>query len=360
MSTPRICLSMIVKNEAPIIERCLQTVRPWVDHWIIVDTGSTDGTQAKVLGAMEVIPGSLHERPWQDFAHNRNEALELARPHADYVLFIDADEQLQVPAGFEWPALDGDGYLFRCLLDGWSYCRNSLVSTRLDWCWEGVIHEYLTCPQPHQWQELQGMEILVSRDGARARDPSTYRKDIEVLQSALKREPAHTRYSFYLAQSYRDAGMLEESVKQYQRRIELGGWDEECWYSAFQAAALRERLKEPQEQVLQAYLGAYAMRPSRAEPLCKLARYLRMRGENALAHLYASRAARIRQPADLLFVDASVYTWRALDELAASAWHVGEIQEGRDAIDRLLAEQRFPESQRRRMQANHRFYFSLA
>ncbi len=348
---------MIVKNETPVIRRCLKSVYPWIDHWVIVDTGSTDGTQSVVVDSMAGIPGSLHERPWRDFAHNRNEALKLARPHADYVLFIDADEQLQVPDGFEWPELSADGYMFRCLLDTWSYYRNSLISTRLDWHWEGVIHEYLTCPQPHKWQNLQGPEILVSRDGARARDPSTYLKDIEVLKAAVKREPGHTRYTFYLAQSYRDAGLLAESLEQYQQRIVMGGWDEELWYSVFQIAVLRERLGAPQAEVQQAYLDAYAMRPSRAEPLCELARYLRLRGANALAHLYALRAAGISQPPDLLFVDVGVYAWRAQDELAASAWHVGAMQDGRQAIAKLLTEQHFPESERPRLEGNHKFYF---
>ncbi|EHP44847.1 family 2 glycosyl transferase, partial [Cupriavidus basilensis OR16] len=95
----RICLNMIVKNEAPVIARCLASVKPWIDRWVIVDTGSTDGTQALVREVMGKLPGTLHERPWIDFAHNRNEALALARAcsegHAradDYVLFIDADE----------------------------------------------------------------------------------------------------------------------------------------------------------------------------------------------------------------------------------------------------------------------------
>lgn len=349
---------MIVKNEAPVIERCLQTVLPWVDHWIIVDTGSTDGTQSKVAAAMATLPGSVHERPWLDFAHNRNEALELARPHADYVLFIDADEQLHVPEGFAWPALHADGYMFRCLLNGWSYYRNSLISTKLDWHWEGVIHEYLTCAQPHQWANLEGPEILVSRDGARARDPSTYLKDIEVLQSELRREPSHTRYSFYLAQSYRDAGLIVEAIEQYQRRIALGGFAEECWYSAFQIAILHERLKSPQAQVHHAYLKAYSMRPTRAEPLCELARYLRLHGEKALAHLYAFRAAQINRPEDILFVDGAVYAWRALDELASIAWHTGAMQDGSDAIQKLVREQLFPESERSRIEANHKFYFA--
>ena len=76
---PRICLNMIVKDEAPVIERCLRSVKPWIDHWVIVDTGSSDGTQAMIRKFMADLPGVLHERPWRDFAHNRNQAMALAR-----------------------------------------------------------------------------------------------------------------------------------------------------------------------------------------------------------------------------------------------------------------------------------------
>ena len=40
-----ICLNMIVKNESPVIERCLASVKKLIDYWVICDTGSTDGTQ---------------------------------------------------------------------------------------------------------------------------------------------------------------------------------------------------------------------------------------------------------------------------------------------------------------------------
>ena len=356
MAPPRICLSMIVKNESPVIHRCLASVRPWIDHWVIVDTGSSDGTQDQVRAALAGVPGSLHERPWQDFAHNRNEALDLARAQADYVLFIDADEQLVMPRDFQWPALGGDGYLFRCELNGWHYGRNSLIATRLDWRWVGVLHEFLTCDRPHRWELLPGPQIVVGRDGARARDPSTYLKDIDVLHQALQREPGHTRYTFYLAQTYRDAGLLEDSVRCYRLRMAQDGWDEERWFSAFQVAVLCERLQQPAAEVQQAYLAAYAMRPSRAEPLCELARYLRQRGEHAMASLYAARAAAMALPQDVLFVDASVYAWRALDELASSAWYAGALDEGRQAIARLMAQQRFPETERQRIENNARFY----
>jgi glycosyltransferase involved in cell wall biosynthesis len=92
---------MIVKNEAHVIRRCLDAVRPFIDNWIIVDTGSTDGTQAIIREHLEDIPGELFERPWQNFGHNRSEALALARAKADYIFVIDADNQLIVSPDFK-------------------------------------------------------------------------------------------------------------------------------------------------------------------------------------------------------------------------------------------------------------------
>src|SRR3972149_8399584 len=81
-----VCLNMIVKNESKVIERCLKSVKPLIDYWVIVDTGSTDKTRQIISKFMSAIPGELHERPWVDFAHNRNEALHLAKGRGDYIL----------------------------------------------------------------------------------------------------------------------------------------------------------------------------------------------------------------------------------------------------------------------------------
>jgi glycosyltransferase involved in cell wall biosynthesis len=84
MST--VCLSMIVKNETKILHECLDSVHPHIDYWVIVDTGSTDGTQEyiKQYFAEKGIPGELIERPWINFGHNRSEALDLCTGKADY------------------------------------------------------------------------------------------------------------------------------------------------------------------------------------------------------------------------------------------------------------------------------------
>ncbi len=91
---PTICLNMIVKNEAHIIAETLDSVAPHISSWVIVDTGSTDGTQDLIRNHMAGlgIPGELYERPWRNFGHNRTEALHLAQGHGDYIWAIDADE----------------------------------------------------------------------------------------------------------------------------------------------------------------------------------------------------------------------------------------------------------------------------
>ena len=363
-----ICLNMIVKNEAAVIRRCLATVKPWVDYWVIVDTGSSDGTQDIVRDCMQGVPGELHERPWCNFGHNRSEALDLAKAHGDYLLFIDADEVLRMPEGFRWPTLTADGYRLRCEYGGWHYLRSQLIATRLPWRWQGVLHEYLTCDLPHAWQLLPGPEIVVAHDGARARDPHTYLRDIEVLERALQDEPGNGRYVFYLAQSYRDAAPLAEDKRaQYQeraiawfrRRVEMGGWDEEVWFSVYQIAVIGEAMGIDAGEVSRRYLAAYQLRPTRAEPLHQLARFHRLRGEYALAHLYARQAIAIAYPQDTLFVDASVYAWRALDELSVAAYYLTQPQaraEGITALEKLWAERQFPESERERIVANRAFY----
>jgi glycosyltransferase involved in cell wall biosynthesis len=89
-----ICLTMIVRDEAHSVGEVLDATAPYIDYWVVVDTGSSDGTQDIITSHMQrlAIPGELHERPWRDFGHNRSEALTLAQGKADYICMMDADD----------------------------------------------------------------------------------------------------------------------------------------------------------------------------------------------------------------------------------------------------------------------------
>ncbi|MFM8662141.1 MAG: glycosyltransferase family 2 protein, partial [Cyanobium sp.] len=89
----QLSLSMIVRNEAERLERCLASVADFVDEMVIVDTGSNDGTVAIAEGCGAVV----HRLDWPgDFAPARNAALDLV--HGEWVLVLDADEQLLAEA----------------------------------------------------------------------------------------------------------------------------------------------------------------------------------------------------------------------------------------------------------------------
>ena len=140
-----IALCMIVKNEAPVIAQCLESMRSLIDYWVIADTGSTDGTQDIILNTFKDIPGELHQRPWIDFAFNRSEVLTLARPHADYSFIIDADDQVEITPGYKLPYLKADTFSIEIINQNRRYWRPQLVSNALPWRFEGAVHEFLSC-----------------------------------------------------------------------------------------------------------------------------------------------------------------------------------------------------------------------
>ncbi len=347
-----ICLNMIVKDEAQVIRRCLDSVRAFIDHWVIVDTGSSDGTQDIIRTHFSDIPGKLYERPWRDFGFNRTQALELARGKADYILIMDADNIFCAPEGWHWPLLNGDAYHLQLRSNVTVYAQNLLVADRLPWRWVGVLHEYLTTEAPHSVDTLTGAWIDRRHEGARSRDPNTFRKDAAILEAALLKEPENARYAFYLAQSWRDAAEPAKALEAYRHRATMAGWEEETWYALYQVAVLTEKLGGSMAEVRTAYLDAYQRRPSRAEPLYQLARYHRLRNEWSLAYLFARQATAIPRPSDLLFIDEGVYTWCSLDELGTAAYWVRAFPEGREAIERLLAQGHVPTSDRSRIESN--------
>ena len=113
---PTLELSMIVKNAAPTLPRCLDSVRNFATEITIGDTGSTDSTAdiARHYGA------NLISVPWQNnFSQARNAVLRRAR--ADWILFLDADEILDPQAASVIPALLSNKHFFGYDLPIWNY-----------------------------------------------------------------------------------------------------------------------------------------------------------------------------------------------------------------------------------------------
>ena len=178
-----------------------------------------------------------------------------------------------------------------------------------------------------------------------------------MLLKALETEPTNSRYQFYLAQSYFDSQQWDNAIAAYYKRVEMGGWEEECYYSLFRIALCEISKNSDWSIVQQKFLDSYDYRPCRAEPLHAIARFLRMNGRPRAAYLFAKEAAQLPYPQqDILFIDTNVYKWMALDELAATAFFTHDFKIGYSACETLLKQSRLPESEIERVQKNHAAY----
>lgn len=346
---------MIVKNEAVVIQRCLQSVRDLIDCWVICDTGSTDGTQELVRSALAGISGELHERRWVDFGHNRTELMRLARGKADYLLVLDADYTVTAkPGAFEH--LTADAYMVRHTHPtefGLEYYNRRLVRGDRDWWYVGVAHEYIETDGPVYELRLENALITDWADGGVGR-ARRWRQDARLLEQALEQDPDNARNTFYLAQTYSGLGETARAIELYKRRAALGGWAEEAFYALYQVGVLHARLGDWQAAV-PALIDAWTYRPARIEPLYQLALGYRERHAHHPSHLFALRALNRRAPDDVLFVEPWIYRWGVLFEYSICAYWVGDANAALQACDRLLATADLPDAYREQTEVNRTY-----
>ncbi|MEO6749278.1 MAG: glycosyltransferase [Casimicrobiaceae bacterium] len=356
---PSICLVMIVRNEAHIVCEALASMLPWVSECVIVDTGSTDGTQDIIrrFGATYALDVQVFERPWRDFGWNRTEALALAREHsqADYLWMFDADDVLEGTPSLG--ALEADAYNVRFGPDT-GYQRLQIFRRILGWRYVGVLHEYPACDTSDaRLGAIDGEYHVVSRRlGDRSRDPQKYARDAEVLEAALVNEPGNARYVFYLGQSLFDAGQFARALEVYAQRAGMGGWNEEVFYARYRAAQCLERLERSSDDVLAAYAACAREHPDRAEAWVRAASLARQHNRFRDAYVFARRAASVPMPGvAALFVETADYAWRAKDEQAIAAYYCGFMDESFELCTELLDGAAVPEGQRPRIEQNRDF-----
>lgn len=86
---------MIVKDEEPVIGRCLSIVSRFADEMIVIDTGSKDRT----MEIAKEYTDRVFEYPWEDnFSKARN--ISYSKASCDYIMWMDADDVIR-PEGVQ-------------------------------------------------------------------------------------------------------------------------------------------------------------------------------------------------------------------------------------------------------------------
>lgn len=328
-----LCLNMIVKNESRIIERLLKSVLPIVDCYCICDTGSTDNTAHIITEFFEKagIPGKILFEPFVDFAHNRNVALQgcVGMP-AEYVLLLDADMRL-VLRGFDKRKLSVcDSFMILQGSEHFYYENMRIVRNNGLYTYVGVTHEFISTPPNDKKATLPKGEIFIEDIGDGGAKADKYERDIHLLLDGLKGAPDDVRYHFYLANSYYDSGKHAEAIQYYKRRIELGGWDQEVWYSYYRLGQIYNKMGE-KEKAVYCWLEGYNFLPKRLENVHEIMHVYRHASKHKLVKMFYEIAQNVLQNKEImekekdafLFLHNDVYTYKIDYEYSISAAYNG-------------------------------------
>lgn len=348
--TPTICLAMIVRDEAHIIRRCLDSVAPYIDHAIICDTGSIDNTciVARAYLRDHQIKGKVHHRAWQDFAYNRTYVMrEAAKTGCDYTLVIDADETLVVGDPLVFASLSEGAYRVMMEFPGMSYPRVNLMRSSLDWRYVSPIHEYATCIPPVAEILLDPAKVHMWTDGqgARGKSPDKVQRDLATMQQWVVDEPANPRAWFYLAQAFETNNRISEAIAAYTKRVSLSDYVEEVWYSHYRMGKICDHLQNwPGAQLH--YLDAYICQPHRGESLYWLAVGHHNRQQDHAALLYLEAVSTLEKPTGALFVEDAVYDYLRWIVYCAALYNTNEQTDAAALAGRVLAKGKVPADQR--------------
>ena len=333
---------MIVKNESHVIQRCLRSVKPYIDSYSISDTGSTDNTMELIREELAGIPGVLTSDPWKDFATNRNIALQGVR--GDWVFSIDADETFEIDGRSLVIDPKTDLYWVQIREKSTVFWRQNIFRNDGRWHYQNPIHEALCCDGSFTEGQLEGAWINTYYDSARNQAGGKAESDLAVLE----KEPRTARTLFYLGQLYLNLGRLPEAEAMYRQRSTMGGWDEEVYFSLYEVGHIAAALGKPLHEAAGALYAAYTFRPHRLEALVELCALLRT--NQRYQESYNLSLISPPRSTDLMFVNPHS-EWMLLDEHGLAAYYLDKKDEAREYFLRV-ARYDLPASDRERTQMN--------
>lgn len=305
----RISVCMIVRDEARVLERCLDSLDGLYDELCIVDTGSQDATLeiAERFHAKIQIYTRCNGSDGKivDFSAARNASLAMAS--GDWVLQIDADEVLQQGhARIRMHANRGKfDQIGICLgSDGakWVSCR--LFSRTANTSYRSRIHEYLV----HDGSFQIDQKIVIENIQEKKNKESSSERNIRLLLLASEEEPMEARNFHYLGNEYRQKQQFGDAIACYNKALALGNFTVGLFHTSYYLSICHFLCNE-WELALDAGFRAIRVDPCYAEGYCLLADIYSKTGQIAFARQWYLVALTCKHPPSsaLLGVQAWAY-----------------------------------------------------
>jgi tetratricopeptide (TPR) repeat protein len=331
-----LCAWIIARDEARDLPRCIASIRDVADHIILVDTGSTDETPAiaRELGC-EVhtyLDASEHvDGKWRitDFSKARNHAIALAEAKGcTWWAWFDADDELMHPQSIRRAMyLEAFDCYAAWIQDGgsrWIHHRIMRSDKRVRFA--GAVHEYPIIDGLRQFT-LDDCTIRHHSAPAAGQENSNAR-NLRLLLSEYERNPS-ARTTFYLANTYKDAGRWSEAVQWYEKRIAMGPAHRDEWLFARLYGARCARLGGDIETAETLLEGALSAEDAWAEFHVELAfcAYARGQYEKAISIAIPVRYPALMQiPVTHLWREPTMYRDQPLRLISWCYEHLGRLK----------------------------------
>lgn len=228
---PNVSLCMIVRDNSRTLGACLESIAPWVDEMIVVDTGSADDTReiAQLAGAQ------VHEFPWcDDFAAARNESLRLAT--GQWLFWMDSDDTISDDCGRQLRQLAAPpsesaptAYVMQVHCPGPAGTADMTVVDHVKLFrndprlrFEGRIHEQILPAIRRIGGEIRWTDVFVSHSGSEHTPEARQRKqqrDLRLLELECADHPKHPFVLFNLGMTYADMDEAEKAIDCLQQSI---------------------------------------------------------------------------------------------------------------------------------------------
>lgn len=366
---------MIVKNESKIITRLFDSLIDIIDCYCICDTGSTDNT-VQLIGeyfAAHGKPGKVIVEPFKNFEHNRTFALQACKDPAnsggvlaDYILLMDADMVLMkgpefVLEKFKTQLLTADVFHLFQGSDRFSYKNVRIVKNNMGIKYWGVTHEVISTPDGTEYSQFERSMLFIDDIGDGGAKADKFERDIRLLTQGLVEKPNNDRYTFYLANSYRDSGNREKAIEMYKKRIEIGGWFDEVWHSYYSIGRCYNWLGQP-DSAIAYWLLAYDYFPKRLENIYEIIHHYRNESKHKLAYEFYRIAQEQlrdvdRSKIDYLFLQNDVYDYKIDYEYSIVGYYYNPDNIDMAALSmQVMSAKNIEDSILKNVLSNYKFY----
>lgn len=274
-------LVMIVKNSGDVLRKCLHANKQFIDHWTILDTGSTDNTQEIIEDELVDIPGNLYFGEFIDFSQARNKSLELSSKTCKYTIILDDSyvlyggqklRELLKKSTVSCFLIKIGKYIDNILRD--SYYSKRIIKTSENLKYKYRVHEDIVVNE-NKIKTIEDENIFIddlTYMEHTKRSFNRYEKDIEKLLLDYNDFPYEQRIIYYLAKTYSILENHAKSLEFYQILQNLKGTRSDFLFAAYyDALCIQYYIDEDREKFKDTLIDIHKKFKNRVEPAYKLA-----------------------------------------------------------------------------------------